>query len=218
MRYLPIFFFVLFFTHAESPQAMTEGTQRTANVFESSEDSYLDPIHFRGGHLEVRGMELAGFDQTGHQKLQASFRVLEKVVNSLEFKNRVINFKNRKNERAFASNMGLTNEDIYEIFMEGRETLQPETAGEMNFFLKLYYNRFSQVIGHTSKDTNTININWKFFKDFEPHQVASNLAHEWVHKIGFDHRSASESDSVPYAIGNIVRELGEKYVKGRELH
>jgi hypothetical protein len=87
----------------------------------------------------------------------------------------------------------------------------------MNFFLKQYYKRWSAVIGYTSPSTNVININWKFFQNYQPSDVAGNLCHEWIHKIGFGHASASEHDSVPYAIGYIVKEMSGKVLKEMEL-
>lgn len=184
----------------------------------ADDQDYLSPYAVNTGYLSVKGMKLTGFNKDGLDKLHYSFSVLEQVVNSEEFKDRVINFKNSKGERAFASNNGLSNEEIYEIFMEGRETLQPDTAGEMNFYLKLYNKSWSRVIGYTTPDTNVINLNWKFFKNFKPHEVASNLAHEWTHKIGFGHRSAKEHDSAPYAIGYIVGDMAEKISLSKKLH
>lgn len=178
---------------------------------------YLDPSLVETKTLKVVGMEILGFDTTSRLKMNAAFAVLEKVVNSEEFKNRVLNFKNTKGERAFASNNGLSNEEIYEHFMDGRETLQQDTPGEMNYYLKLYNRPWSRVIGYTSADVNRININWKFFKNYKPSDVAGNLAHEWVHKIGFDHTSAAEHDSAPYAIGYIVDEMAAELVKKQEL-
>src|SRR5690606_6717700 len=128
--------------------------------------------------LVVRGMEIRGFNGESQEKLRLAFRALEIAVNSDEFRDRVINFKNSNGERSFASNKGYTNEEIYEHFMEGREVLQPDTAGEMNFYLKLYWRPWSRVIGWTSPTTNVININWKFFKIYLPHEEAANLAHE----------------------------------------
>lgn len=169
-------------------------------------------------YLHVKGMQVDGFDPESHAKMDLAFEVLEKVVNSVEFKERIINFKNTKGERAFASNNGLSNEKIYATFMEGRETLQPNTPGEMNFYLRLYYKRWSKVIGYTTPDVNLININWKFFRHYKANEVAGNLAHEWTHKMGFDHKSAAEHDSAPYAIGYMVEEMGAKYLQGKELH
>jgi hypothetical protein len=185
--------------------------------FGPTEAQYLHPDHVRTPYLSVRPMQIEGFSGESLDKLQAAFEVLEQVVNSYEFKERVINFKNSEGERAFASNKGLSNEKIYELFMEGREVLQPHTPGEMNFFLKLYNKSRSKVIGYTSPTTNLIHINWRFFKNYQPSQVASNLAHEWTHKMGFDHRSAKEHDSAPYAIGYIVEDLAEKILATSQL-
>lgn len=186
-------------------------------AFTAKEAQYLEPSSVQTGYLAVKAMKIEGFDAESMQKMEDAFVALEKVVNSEEFKVRVINFKNTKGQRAFASNKGLSNEAIYALFMDGRETLQPNTPGEMNFYLKLYYKRFSKVIGWTNGNINTININWKYFKTNKVNSVAANLAHEWTHKIGFDHTSAAEHDSAPYAIGYIVGEMAQRYLKGEEL-
>lgn len=180
--------------------------------FNMMEQDYLNPEMVQTGHLSVVPMKITGFDHASRTKLDLAFKALENVVNSEEFKNRVINFKNTKGQRSFASNNGQTNEEIYAAFMEGNETLQPNTPNEMNFFLSLYFKRFSRVIGYTTPYTNQININWKFFRNYAPADVAGNLAHEWIHKIGYDHTSAAEHDSVPYAIGYIVEEMAGRYL------
>lgn len=187
-------------------------------VLKSTDARYIEPYTVNAGHLSVKGMDIQGFDAVSLEKMDKAFEVLEIVVNSEEFKNKVLNFVNTQGKTEFASNKGLSNAQVYSIFMEGRETLQQNTPGEMNFYLKLYNKRSSKVIGWTNGDINTININWKFFKGFKPSDVAGNLAHEWTHKIGFDHKSAAEHDSAPYAIGYIVREMTARVLKGEELH
>jgi hypothetical protein len=208
-----IFFLTLIFFNQFNPhyQMSVMHDHSVASAFFTSEDAdYVHPDTVHVNYLKVVPMSITGFKDKNLEKLQAAFRVLEEVVNSEEFKDRILNFKNSKGERAFASNNGLSNEEIYEKFMEGRETLRPETVGEMNFDLKLYCRWWSRVIGYTTPTSNLININYKYFKNFKVNEVASNLAHEWVHKIGFDHRSAAEHDSAPYAIGYIVEELAAK--------
>jgi hypothetical protein len=189
----------------------------TVQSFGPEDVDYLDPSVVSNKTLAVKVEKIDGFSGASLEKMQRATQVLQQVVNSETFKSRVINFKNTKGERAFASNKGLSNEQIFEIFMEGRETLQPDTAGVMNFYLSLYNAWWSRVIGWTNGDINTININWKFFKNFQPNEVAGNLAHEWTHKIGFDHTSAAEHDSAPYAIGYIVDELAAKVLQGQKI-
>jgi hypothetical protein len=188
-------------------------SSKTLKAFVKNESQFVSIHNIASGRLKVRAMDIQGFDQASLKKLDESFKLLEKIVNTEEFKNRIINFRNNENQRSFASSQGLSNEQIFDLFMEGRETLQSNTPGEMNFYLKLYHKRYSKVIGWTNGSINTININWKFFKNFKPHEVAGNLAHEWTHKLGFGHESAAEHDSVPYGIGYIVREMGEKFSK-----
>ncbi len=178
--------------------------------FQANDSDYFHPDLIETKYLKVVPMSVVGFNKESSLKLHQAFNLLERVVNSQEFKERVINFKNTKGERMFASNNGLTNEQIYEKFMDGREILRPQTPGEMNFDLKMYNRFWSKVIGYTSPTTNVIHLNWKYFKNFGAHEVASNLAHEWTHKIGFDHRSAAEHDSAPYAIGYIVEEMAAR--------
>jgi hypothetical protein len=186
-------------------------------MLKATDARFVQSYTVNAGYLAVKAMDVKGFDAASTAKLEKAFAALEKVVNSEEFKNRILNFVNTNGKNEFASNKGLTNQQIYSMFMEGRETLQQNTPGEMNFFLSLYYKRYSKVIGWTSGDINTININWKFFKGFKPSDVAGNLAHEWTHKLGFGHKSAAEHDSAPYAIGYIAREMSERAMKGEEL-
>lgn len=191
--------------------------QGAPRFFQKGDAQYVDPASVSYGYLVPRPMQIEGFSGESMDKLHKAFEVLETVVNSETFKEQVLNFKNKKGERKFASNNGFSNEQIFAMFMDGRELLQPNTPNEMNFFLKLYNRSWSKVIGWTNGKINTININWKFFKTFSPDDVAGNLAHEWTHKIGFDHTSAAEHDSVPYAIGYIVRDLSIKVLDGQKI-
>ncbi len=204
----------LTFQISSASQEMTiHGAHQFADSFTSIDREYVSPETVEMGSLRVVPAQVDGFKGESLDKLRLAFRALELVVNSTEFKERVINFKNAEGERRFDSNRNLTNEEIYRMFMDGREVLLPQTPGEMNFYLRLYNRPWSRVIGYTYPDTNLININWKYFKTYRPSDVAANLAHEWTHKIGFDHKSAKERNSVPYAIGYIVGEIAEKMLK-----
>ena len=183
----------------------------------ATDENYIHPGSVDSSFLVVKPESIQKFSQSERAKLEAAFALIEKVVNSEEFKDRFINFLNKEDERSFKSNQGLTNEKIFEQFMAGRELLLPDTVGEMNFYLKLYHKRFSNVLGWTSRSSNLININKKFFKNFKPNEVAGNLVHEWLHKLGFSHSSAKEHDSVPYGVGYLMREMGGRVLKGEEL-
>lgn len=169
--------------------------------------------------LAVVAHNLVGFKNQSKLKLCLAFSFIEDVVNSEEFKNKILYFKNTRGERRFNSLQGYSNTEVYNIFMEGREVLLPETPYEINYNLRLYYNPLSKVIGYTRPNDTFIYLNKKFFNRLNIQEIAGNLVHEWTHKLGFDHESAKDHDSVPYAIGYIVRDMvGKNLLKGNVLN
>jgi hypothetical protein len=151
---------------------------------------------------------LRSFSESDEEKMREALERLEIVVNSIEFKERVINHI-FNGENTFNDNDGLTNEEIYEKLMSGKEDLLPSVDSEMDLDMTLYYKNNSTV-GYTYPDTLKIWVNKKFFAGYTYGQVAANALHEWSHKVGFTHsfnNNASRPYSVPYAIGTIAREM-----------
>ena len=168
------------------------------------------------GFLKVVGGTLSGFPKDSKEKVKVldSYSIIEAVMNSNEFKERVINFKSSIGTRSYSSNRGMSNEQVYEFLMQGKELVGGEnTLGEMNFDVNRYYRGWSKVIGYTTPGkSNTISVNGRFYSRYSLTQITSNLVHEWIHLNGFLHDSAKDHDSVPYAIGYIAEELAEKYL------
>lgn len=153
------------------------------------------------------------FKKSDKKKVIKAVEILKRVLNSKDFKQRVLNFT-FNGTRQFYQNNGMSNLEIYELIMSGQEVLKPIIDHKMNFDLTLYrsWNPFSKVKGYTLPDTLRIWIHKKFFRrsSWTPVDVAANMAHEWVHKIGFGHDYYYTDDrpySVPYAIGNIVGDI-----------
>lgn len=154
------------------------------------------------------------------KKLKKAVEILLTVINSERFKEKVLSHK-FKGETTFHRNNGLTNQEIYDLMMTGAEVLKPAKDKTMDFDLTLYrsWNPFSKVKGYTKPDTMRIWIHKKFYrrKSWSAINVASNLTHEWLHKVGFGHAFKNNPDrpfTVPYAIGYLVgdvaREMGYK--------
>jgi hypothetical protein len=191
----------------------TEGVKAKLSFF-PEELGFADKVSTK--YIKVVGGNLTGFNKVPSERARvvASYEVIEQVVNSHSFKSRVINFRNSLGQRSFSSNRGMSNEQIYDFLMEGREIIRGEqTLGEMNFDVNRYYRGWSKVIGYVNMGrSNTIHVNGKFYSRYSISQVASNLTHEWIHLKGFTHDSARDHDSVPYAIGYIVEELAREYL------
>ncbi len=155
---------------------------------------------------------LIDFEQDDKDKLEKAIDIIKSVIASREFRTRVLSFT-YQGKRRFVDNKGLSNQQIYNILLAGREDLLPEVDNEMDLELELYYS-WRNVVGYTTPGELRIYMNTKFFDPYTPSQVAGNVFHEWTHKLGFDHASSAvpgREASVPYALGYIIEELGKKF-------
>ena len=142
-------------------------------------------------------------------KIDEAIDILRQVFSSREFKRRILNHRYR-GRKAFAQNRGLTNAQIYHKLLDGMEKLTPHKNNTMDVELELFTDHNSTVLGYTFPTTRRIWMNTKYFNRARSHQIASNLTHEWLHKLGFDHeykKTTKRAYTVPYAIGYIVRDL-----------
>lgn len=172
------------------------------------------PIVGSTGGLSVVIREANDFDTESRALLERARVLAEKVLNSEEFKQRVLNFTYDGDE-AFVQNDGKTNLQIYNQMMAGAELYPRTTTANktMDLFTELYYGG-SGVIGYTNPDTATIYMNSYYYDDYSPSEVVGNITHEWLHKLGYDHDYSytyRRDYSVPYAIGYIAEEIAEKY-------
>jgi hypothetical protein len=152
------------------------------------------------------------FEPEDEDKVQKAFEIIKKVVASKEFRDRVLNFT-YLGKKQFIDNDGKTNAQIYQMLLDGKEDLTPEGDNQMDLELQLYYS-WRSTVGYTTPGELRIYMNTKFFDPYTPSEVAGNVFHEWTHKLGFDHASSysvARDNSVPYAIGYMIEELGKQY-------
>ncbi len=156
---------------------------------------------------------LRNFEAEGEAKVLAAMEAIVAVVETHEFKETVLNFTNKKGERKFLENNGLSNEQIYQIILEGAEKLKPSPDRTMDMDLTWYYSNNSTV-GYTYANTMQIWVNAKFYRKYDVAQVSRNLFHEWTHKLGFGHTSGTKNRpwTVPYGLGGKMEELVRKHL------
>ena len=166
-------------------------------------------------------LKMNNFDSNDRLKGLSAKDLLERIFNSDEFKKRVINFR-YNGASQFANNKDMTNEEIYTHLMSGQEVLNGQIDFEMDISVTLYRSSWfgRKTIGYTYPNKPMIYSNTRFFDHYSPSQVAGNWAHEWVHKMGFGHDKYSTAQrpySVPYAIGYLIEEMAEEYLKNNFL-
>lgn len=151
------------------------------------------------------------FSRTQENKVLEAVDLLKAIISSEEFKTEVLNHR-YKGKKTFVDNRGLTNAQIYRRILESAEKLKPTKNNTMDVTL-VTYRESANVIGYTLPSVNKIWMNTRYLNQFTPIQVASNLFHEWLHKLGFGHdyeRTPERPYSVPYALGYLVKRLGTK--------
>lgn len=169
-------------------------------------------------HLFNANVSLTNFSESQEDKVLRAIEMIKKVMKTKDFKERVYNFT-YNGKRQFVDNKGLTNEQIYQILIDGAETLIPEVDNEMDLDLELYTSNFTSTVGYTYPNVLRIWMNTKYFNSYSVAQVAGNVFHEWTHKLGFDHASSyskSRDSSVPYGLGYLMVELIDRELASQE--
>jgi hypothetical protein len=163
-------------------------------------------------NFDVR-TNLIGFSAKEEKKVHAASRLIRNIVRSAEFRENILNHS-WKGKKQFADNDGLSNEEIYQKILQGSEKqidLGPNNT--MDLEIELYADYDSITIGYTYPTIVRIYMNRKYFNKFRPFQVADNMMHEWLHKIGFGHSVKETPErpySIPYAVGYIVKKIARR--------
>lgn len=163
-------------------------------------------------------VQMTGFTPEQEEKITRALELIKVVVQSGEFKNRVIN-KKYKGNAMYVDSPEMDNEAVYRRIIAGAERGHNEEENHtMDLELELYTDLESKTIGYTYPSVKRIWMNSKYLNQFEPHQVADNLMHEWLHKLGFKHEvkySSSRKHSVPYSVGYLIKELTQKQMQAQ---
>ena len=158
-------------------------------------------------------LKLIDFDIDETDKMNSAIEIIKLVIATDEFRERVINHS-YNGQKTFVDNNGFSNEEIYQIILNGAERLQPSRNNTLDAEIQLYYEN-SSTIGYTYSSSKKIWMNTKYFNSYSAAGVAHNLFHEWLHKLGFYHAanwSQSRDYSVPYALGYLVGEIGRDFL------
>ncbi len=156
--------------------------------------------------------KVTGYSTQERTKLDAATDLLGKVLNSREFRDGVLN-ATFNGKPGFASD-SRTPSEIYATIRAAKESYTASADGEVDLNLELQNFSWFQrnVVGYTTEASDTLTINRRFFSSYSPAEVAGNLAHEWLHKLGFEHdfkATARRPDSVPYELGELVERLAQ---------
>ncbi len=173
--------------------------------------SFMDELR-----VEIHDME--GFNDEQRDNYIMGTKKMIIAMNSDQFKQRVLNYSYIDSSNSVISNFKspysgdkyFTRQEIYDYIMSGADDFDKEKDGDIDLYCGLYYKRWSSAIGYTD-GTRWHYMNTRFFGDLSDHaEVAGNVSHEYMHKLGFTHAykyNHTREHTVPYAIGYILSDL-----------
>ncbi len=206
-----LFFFLFFAACGKGGGGTSAQSKKTGTEVSEADISLERPAPVQAQTFEINA-DLSGFAPDQEEKIRRAFDLIKRVVASDDFKRKILG-KTYQGKRKFADNQGLSNAQIYKRLLDGAEKLKGTKNNTMDLDLRTYHEP-ERVIGYTKPSIMTIFLNTRYLndRDFHENEVAMNLTHEWLHKLGFKHsaqRTAERPHSVPYAIGYIMRELAK---------
>ena len=148
------------------------------------------------------------YNTVQQQKLLKASELIKKIFNSKEYRKEVIEFT-FNGEKKFHDNQNRTNEEIYDHLISGAEILIPVKNNQMDLTVKMYYS-WRSTVGYTYPSEMTVYTNSKFHNNFGVCEIASNLVHEWTHKMGYSHSkkwNKARDYTVPYGHNTIIEKL-----------
>lgn len=226
-----LFFIVLL---GMSFQAFSETLPGITPVLKYSESALVEASKEQSRHLAFVPEEVSFPDGPQKEKFEMALSIMEEVMNSEEFKRKVIAYENSLGQREYQKNFlwddsssRLSNEDVYQVIMNGEEKMRPRTFGEMNFNSWVKICKWWQkpgiwcrkVIGSTSPSSSKwIKLNWKFYSRYEVPSMVANMVHEWLHLLGFLHGNVRMHEEVPYVVGSIAGEVAKNILDENRLY
>lgn len=178
--------------------------------------------------MKIVLVKTIGFKPEELEKLSQATDLLETVINTESFKLEVMRhtytqpggwFKRSRTLNAFRMT-SLTPMQVYKKFMSGSERLEPHPDQEADIHITIDRRDAGDVLGYTYASTPMQWVYSSFFGRATIADIASNIAHEYCHKLGFTHESnytKLRQYTVPYALGYIVKELAKGYLNGKKI-
>lgn len=166
------------------------------------------------------GLKLVSFGgdsvtDSDREKATRAVEILRRVMNHELFQKRVAEhpYTDIRIQDLAGVRTSLGQGDVLPRILGGGELLDPQLDGEVD--LRIYIDRnCKNEVGHTNPCASlTIWTKASAFHRSSALGMAAHWAHEWTHLCGFvhdDRRTLRRPNSVPYAVGDLVVEVGRE--------
>lgn len=161
--------------------------------------------------FRVKIRKMLGFEKRDRKKYFQACRALQRVLISDEFYHSIMEYGYYVDDIRIQGfyNCDLTRLEVYNRIMSGSDMYEPKRDAELDIKVRAYYSK-KKVVGWTKPSTMWTNINVRYLRRWSVSYIAGHILHEALHNMGFTHAKKwhlMRKHSVPYAVGNIVRDL-----------
>ena len=152
------------------------------------------------------------FSQKADSILNLALPLIDSVINTLTFKAGILNSK-------FLNNKNLSNTEILDLFLSGKEVHSTGANGTMDLILETYPDQKGDNIGTTYGSRRIVSSEAYILRN-GARCYAAHIIHEYCHTIGYDttgfghhhstwtkKRKREKCQSVPYIIGDLARKI-----------
>lgn len=188
----------------------------TTNVYSIAQTNSNFPL------FRVTGEKIDGQNSIQEEKMKKALQIFEKVMNDTSFqeelKTLVFYFDVEDDP-----NRNLSTLEIIKKIYDAKEHYTPEADNNAQIYWKIEKRGFwsglfrgCSVIGYGEAGEKEITTYTCFYKKADLNELTGHIAHEWSHKLGFDHKKNNHSrrnETVPYAFGYLIRKHATKYVQ-----
>ena len=171
-------------------------------------------------HFKAEATRIEGLTPSREDKMRQSIVVFEKVMNDIDFQTKLLQFPFQF-DVPDDPNRNLTPEQVVIKIYDAQEHFKPDKDNTANLHWIIRKKKrplFSRrpAIGFGSPGgVEFFTYTWFFDQTNNLPDIAGHIAHEWSHKIGFDHLfnyHPGRENTVPYAFGNLVEKYARNHV------
>ncbi|MGB8192788.1 MAG: hypothetical protein WCF67_12750 [Chitinophagaceae bacterium] len=169
-------------------------------------------ISFSQAHTYVRVVSKKNFNQKIDSILNAALPLIDSVINTQAFKDGILNAK-------FLYSQNLSNQEILDLFLSGKEVHTSQANDTIDLILETYPDQNGDNIGTTHGSERIVSSEAYILRN-GARCYAAHIIHEYCHTIGkgsagFEHRHRvlskkqrrQKCQSVPYIIGDLARKI-----------
>ena len=171
--------------------------------------------------FKVEGTQITGLTPEREAKMVRAMAIFEKVMNDKDFQVELMKFP-FEFDVPNDPNRNLTSAEVTEKLYQGQEHYKSgkDNTANLHWVIKRkarpIFSRHPAIGFGNPGEKEIFTYTWFFDQSNNLADLIGHIAHEWSHKVGFDHLFKPHSgreNTVPYAFGELVRRFALRHIE-----